>query len=122
MRRPTLLAAVAAARVAVGDAAGATVRAPAAGTVSFAGTIGSNGKTVTIQTGDGYVVTLTHLASMAAMKGVVVAEGDVLGTVGTPTGTPEHDLPYVHLGIRAATDENGYVDPVTLLPPRVVPA
>ena len=37
----------------VGGAAGAAVRAPADGTVSFAGTVPTGGKTVRIQTPDG---------------------------------------------------------------------
>jgi Peptidase family M23 len=98
------------------DAAGEPVVAPAAGTVSFAGTVPTNGKSVTIETADGYSVTLTHLGSIALSKGATVAEQDPIGTVG-PSGTPEVDGPYVHLGIRLTADPNGYVDPLGLLPP-----
>ncbi len=98
------------------DAAGESVIAPAAGTVSFAGTVAANGKSVTIETADGYSVTLTHLGSIAVVKGATVAEQDVVGTVG-PSGTPEVDGPYVHLGIRLTADPDGYVDPLGLLPP-----
>jgi hypothetical protein len=97
------------------DAAGEVVAAPAGGTVSFAGTVPTNGKSVTIETTDGYAVTLTHLGSIGVAKGATVAERDPVGTVG-PSGTPEEAGPYVHLGIRVATDPNGYVDPVDLLP------
>jgi hypothetical protein len=97
------------------DAAGETVAAPAAGTVSFAGSVPTNGKSVTIETADGYSVTLTHLGSIAVAKGTTVAEQDEVGTVG-PSGTPEVDGPYVHLGIRITADPNGYVDPLGLLP------
>jgi MYXO-CTERM domain-containing protein len=97
------------------DAAGETVVAPAAGTVSFAGSVAANGQTVTIETTDGYSVTLTHLGSIAVAKGATVAEQQAVGTVG-PSGTPEVDGPYVHLGIRLTADPNGYVDPLTLLP------
>ncbi len=96
--------------------AGETVVAPAAGTVSFAGTVPTNGKSVTIETADGYSVTLTHLGSIGAVKGAAVAEQEAIGTVG-PSGTPEVDGPYVHLGIRVTADPNGYVDPLGLLPP-----
>jgi MYXO-CTERM domain-containing protein len=96
--------------------AGETVVAPAAGTVSFAGTVPTNGKSVTIETADGYSVTLTHLGSIGVVKGAAVAEQDAIGTVG-PSGTPEVDGPYVHLGIRVTADPNGYVDPLGLLPP-----
>ena len=98
------------------DAAGETVVAPASGTVSFAGFVPTNGKSVTIETADGYSVTLTHLGSIEVAKGATVAEQDAVGTVG-PSGTPEEDGPYVHLGIRVSADPNGYVDPLGLLPP-----
>jgi Peptidase family M23 len=98
------------------DAAGETVAAPAAGTVSFAGSVPTSGKSVTIETSDGYSVTLTHLGSIVVAKGAAVAEGEAVGTVG-PSGTPEEDGPYLHLGIRLAADPNGYVDPLSLLPP-----
>jgi hypothetical protein len=98
------------------DAAGESVVAPAGGTVSFAGTVPTNGTSVTIQTADGYSVTLTHLGTILVSKGATVAERDSVGTVG-PSGTPEVDGPYVHLGIRHTDDPNGYVDPLTLLPP-----
>jgi pyruvate/2-oxoglutarate dehydrogenase complex dihydrolipoamide acyltransferase (E2) component len=98
------------------DAAGETVLAPAAGTVSFSGSVAANGRSVTIETADGYSVTLTHLGSIGVGKGATVAEGDTIGTVG-PSGTPEVDGPYVHLGIRVTADSNGYVDPLSLLPP-----
>jgi pyruvate/2-oxoglutarate dehydrogenase complex dihydrolipoamide acyltransferase (E2) component len=95
------------------------VVAPAAGTVSFAGTVPTNGKSMTIETADGYSVTLTHLGSIGVVEGATVAEQDAIGTVG-PSGTPEVDGPYVHLGIRLTADQNGYVDPLSLLPPAVV--
>lgn len=98
------------------DATGEAVGAPAAGTVSFAGTVPTSGKSVTIETADGHSVTLTHLGSIAVAKGATVVEQDVVGTVG-PSGTPEVDGPYVHLGIRLTADPNGYVDPLGLLPP-----
>jgi len=98
------------------DSAGEIVVAPAAGTISFAGTVPTNGRSVTIETADGYSVTLTHLGSIGVVKGATVAEQDAIGTVG-PSGTPELDGPYVHLGIRVTADPNGYLDPLGLLPP-----
>jgi Peptidase family M23 len=97
-------------------AAGETVVAPASGTVSFAGSVPTSGRSVTIETADGYAVTLTHLGSVAVARGATVTERDAVGTIG-PSGTPEEDGPYVHLGIRIAADTNGYVDPLGLLPP-----
>ena len=101
----------------IGGAAGAPVRAPADGTVSFAGTVPTGGKTVTIQTPDGYAVTLVHLGSIAVTRGAPVLEGGVIGTIG-PSGEPEVAEPYVHLGVRVSALPQGYVDPLTLLPVR----
>src|SRR5262249_37353421 len=98
------------------ESASQTVVAPAAGTVSFAGTVPTNGRSVTIQTADGYSVTLTHWGAIGVVKGATVAEEDAIGTVG-PSGTPEVDGPYVHLGVRVTADPDGYVDPLGLLPP-----
>jgi pyruvate/2-oxoglutarate dehydrogenase complex dihydrolipoamide acyltransferase (E2) component len=97
-------------------AAGGRVVAPAVGTVSFAGSVPTSGESVTIETPDGYSVTLTHLGSIAVSKGATVAEGDAVGTIG-PSGTPEVEGPYVHLGIRETSDPNGYLDPLRFLPP-----
>src|SRR5437868_18155 len=97
---------------------GAQVSAPAAGTVTFAGTVPSSGKSVTISTVDGYAVTLTHLGSIAVTKGASVAEGDGVGTIGG-SGDAEVPQPYVHLGLRVAAQAQGYLDPAAFLPPRV---
>ncbi len=53
----------------IGAAAGGPVVAPAAGTVTFAGSVPTNGLTVTIETDDGLAVTLTHLGSLAVARG-----------------------------------------------------
>jgi len=98
------------------DFAGETVVAPEAGTISFAGMVPTNGRSVTIETADGYSVTLTHLGSIGVAKGATVSEDDPVGTIG-PSGTSEDDRPYLHLGIRVTADPNGYVDPLGLLPP-----
>ena len=105
----------------VAGAAGEPVRAPAGGTVSFAGVVPSQGKTVTIQfEGGGFAVSLTHLAEISVSEGAVVNEGDPVGTAGV-SGGAEWSEPYVHLGIRTSPAADGYVDPLTLLPPRGVP-
>ena len=101
--------------------AGAPVRAPAAGTVSFAGTVPGGGRAVTIRTADGYAVTLLHLGALGVARSATVGEGDAVGSVG-PSGVAEHAEPYVHLGVRLAADPNGYVNPLSLLPPRAAPA
>jgi Peptidase family M23 len=95
----------------IGAPAGTPVRAPAAGTVSFAGTVPTGGKTITIRTADGYAVTLQRLGSTSVLWGLAVGEGDVVGSVGQATE------PYVYLGVRKADEPDGYVDPLGLLPP-----
>src|SRR5205823_2483144 len=71
----------------LGGDVGEAVHAPAAGVVSFAGTVPGSGRSVTIETPDGWSVTLTHLGSITAGKGATVAEGDGVGTIG-PSGEP----------------------------------
>src|SRR5262245_31623275 len=54
------------------DVAGETgkpVAAPHAGVISFVGSLPTNGLTVTIETTDGYSVTLVHLGSAAVTRG-----------------------------------------------------
>src|SRR2546423_538736 len=55
--------------IAIGADADMPVLAPASGVVSFAGTVPTNGMTVTIQTGDGLAVSLTHLGSIGGARG-----------------------------------------------------
>src|SRR5215213_60749 len=100
----------------VAGAAGATVASPLDGVVTFAGSTPGNGLTLSIRTADGYSVTLTHLGSLETRRGASVEEGAAVARVG-PSG-PEVDEPYVHLGIRLASDEDGYLDPLSFLPPR----
>ena len=97
--------------------AGEDVLAPAGGEVTFAGTVPTHGRTISILTPDGYSVTLTHLGDARVKKGDVVEEGRPVARVGV-SGTPEWDRPYVHLGVRVAAQAEGYVDPLSLLPPR----
>jgi murein DD-endopeptidase MepM/ murein hydrolase activator NlpD len=106
--------------IAIGADNGAPVLAPAGGVVSFAGTVASNGKTVTIETPAGLAVSLTHLGSLGVKKDDAIAEGDEIGTAGA-SGTVEFDVPYVHLGIRDAGNPQGYLDPLSFLPVAVPP-
>jgi hypothetical protein len=103
----------------VAAAPGSPVRAPAAGTVRFAGTVPGGGRTVTLLTEDGYAVTLLHLGAIAVARSAPVAEGATVGTIG-PSGDAEHEQGYVHLGVRVAEDPNGYLDPLAFLPAREV--
>jgi hypothetical protein len=103
----------------IGGAAGAELRAPAAGVVSFTGRLPHEGLCITIRTPDGYSITLVHLGSIGVPTGTAVEESDVVATIG-PSGEAEWGEPYVHLGVRLTADPNGYVDPLSLLPARPV--
>src|SRR5579859_7293108 len=96
-------------------ATGDPVVAPEDGTVTFAGFVPTSGESLTVETADGYSVTLTHLGSIGVVEGAAVTEGAVIATVGR-SGTPEQTVPYVHLGIRLTADSLGYLDPLGLLP------
>ncbi len=100
---------------------GEPVLSPAAGVARFAGTLPLHGRSVTIETADGFTLTLLHLGSVDVARGAIVGEGDRLGTLGS-SGEAEHDVPYVHLGIRRTAAPDGYVDPLELLPARPVSA
>src|SRR3954468_6693182 len=98
----------------IGATPGTSIRAPASGSVSFAGTVPSGGKTVTIRTADGYAVTLQHLGAYSVARGAGVTEGDAIATA--PAAGAGGAAPSVYLGIRVGNDPNDYVDPLTLLP------
>src|SRR4051794_33172923 len=104
----------------IATAPGETVVAPAAGTVSYAGTVPSGGRTVTIRTADGYAVTLLHLGSIGVREDASLAEGDAVGAV-ADTGAPAYATPFVYLGIRVADQPEGYLDPLGFLPARTQP-
>jgi hypothetical protein len=99
----------------LGAPPGTSVLAPAEGVVSFAGTVPSGGKTVSIETPRGYTATLLQLGSIGVKPGALVDEGSVVGTVG-PSGDPEQAEPHVHFGVRVTAEQQGYVDPLSLLP------
>src|SRR4029453_6411193 len=87
----------------VGGEAGERIAAPREGGVSFAGSVPTNGVTVTLHTPPGSSVPLVPLGSAAVDRGAQVAEGATVGTIG-PSGTAEHTVPYVHMGVRTTAD------------------
>ncbi|HSC50640.1 MAG TPA: M23 family metallopeptidase [Gaiellaceae bacterium] len=99
---------------------GDSVLAPASGTVTFVGRVAANGLTVTIETSDGYTVTLLHLGSSLVAAGAAVDEGQPVATVGS-SGVPEYAVPYLQLGVRLTSDPEGYRDPQGFLPPPASP-
>jgi hypothetical protein len=105
----------------IGAEVGAQVLAPVSGTVSFAGAVPGGGRAITIQTPDGYAVTLLQLGAAAVASGDTVVEGAAVGIVGE-SADGVTTQPHVHLGVRVVADANGYVDPLGLLPARVAAA
>jgi len=97
---------------------GARVRAACSGRVTHAGPTPS-GLAVTIRCGD-HAVTQLPLARIAVRRGKHVPAGTLLGTVGTGSGHAG-----LHLGVRRADEEHGYVDPAPLIarqaPPPIGP-
>ena len=69
--------------------AGTPVRAPAAGSVVFAGSLRLAGGTVVIDHGQGVVSVLHHLGSLSVREGDPVAAGAVIGASGQSGLTPE---------------------------------
>jgi septal ring factor EnvC (AmiA/AmiB activator) len=72
--------------------AGATVRAPARGTIVYAGRFRSYGNILIIDHGKGWTTTLTDLATMTVRTGDRIAMGDVLGRAGGTTGNMRVEL------------------------------
>ncbi len=105
----------------VAGPAGSPVLAPVDGVVTFAGTVPSSGKVVSIATAEGTTATLVHLGSISVSRGALVSEASVVGAIG-PSGDPEVGEPYVHLGVRITANPQGYIDPLSLLPARPTPA
>jgi len=100
---------------------GEDVLSPTAGIVSFAGTVPSGGKTISIRTPSGTTVTLLHLGSIGVRRGVSVNEAAVVGSAG-PSDDPELTEPHVYLGVRTSADPQGYLDPIDFLPARPGPS
>jgi len=105
----------------VGGAVGAPVLAPVGGAISFVGSVPGSGRAVTIRTDDGYAVTLVGVGSYSVARGESVSEGQQIATI-SETGDSGSHVASVHLGVRIASDPNGYIDPLTLLPARSLPA
>ena len=100
----------------IGAAAGAEITASAAGTVSCAGVKGGYGNCVMIDHGGGYYTLYGHMSSIAVSYGQSVAQGDVIGYVGS-TGVTTG--PHLHFEIRingACTDPATYFGGLTYAP------
>ena len=90
---------------------GTVVRAPAAGVVTFAGSVGGR-LFVTIDHGGGLLSTCSFLSALVVHEGDVVVQGQDIALSGT--GHAGDTAPNVHLGVRFAGQ---YVDPMDYLAP-----
>lgn len=85
---------------------GEDVYAPVAGVVSFAGSVAGM-KSVTIQPVDEFKVSVSYLATIGVVRGVVVRRGQLIGTAGLERGV---------VGVHLSTRIGGkYVDPANQL-------
>ncbi len=94
---------------------GRAVAAPTSGRVTFAGTAGSSGLTVSVRTADGrWDTSYLHLSSLAVREGDQVGSGARLGAVGT-SGRRSAERPHLHFGVREAGSRHAYRDPMSFL-------
>lgn len=101
----------------IGAAVGAPVVAAAAGTVVYAGVVGTSGLTVAERTDDArYELSYLHLSSTAVRAGAHVDAGARVGAVGT-SGQRSIEQPHLHFGVREAAARNAYLDPLDFLAP-----
>ena len=87
-------------------AVGTSVRAPASGRVTFAGSVAGM-RSVTIEPVPGFKVSLSYLSEIDVSSGALVDRGDVIGRSGSP-----HGVDGVHLSTRI---DGEYVDPQSQL-------
>jgi len=104
----------------VSAAEGTTVRACAAGEVTFSGLVpageGERAWAVTVLTADGRRVTYLPLSRASVSKGADVGSGDPLGELAA-TGDASSPTPHLHLGVRRGETK---LDPLAFLGERAV--
>lgn len=89
----------------LGAAAGTPVRAPAPGTITFAGSVAGM-RAVSIDHGAGWKTSLSYLGDIDVALGQTVAAGALIGSSGWAHGQQR-----VHLSLRI---DGSYVDPMLL--------
>lgn len=83
---------------------GQVVRAPASGTVTFAGSVAGM-RTLTIEPVPGFKVSVSYLSGVSVSTGSYASRGSPIGIAGSP-----HGRPGVHLSTRIG---GRYVDPAS---------
>jgi murein DD-endopeptidase MepM/ murein hydrolase activator NlpD len=81
----------------IGASSGTPIRAAAAGTVIYAGWLGGYGNLTVIDHGGGIATAYGHQSSIAAGYGATVAQGEVIGYVGS---TGHSTGPHLHFEVR----------------------
>jgi murein DD-endopeptidase MepM/ murein hydrolase activator NlpD len=81
----------------IGAPSGTPIRAAAAGTVIYAGWLGGYGNLTVIDHGGGVATAYGHQSSLAAGNGAFVAQGQVIGYVGS---TGHSTGPHLHFEVR----------------------
>ena len=81
----------------IAAATGTPIRAAAAGTVIYAGWLGGYGNLTVIDHGGGVATAYGHQSSLAAGSGAFVAQGQVIGYVGS---TGHSTGPHLHFEVR----------------------
>jgi murein DD-endopeptidase MepM/ murein hydrolase activator NlpD len=81
----------------IGASSGTPIRAAASGTVIYAGWLGGYGNLVVIDHGGGIATAYGHQSSIAAGYGASVAQGQVIGYVGS---TGHSTGPHLHFEVR----------------------
>ena len=98
----------------IAAAAGTPVRAPAPGTITFAGPVAGH-LFVTIDHGGGVESTYSWVSALSVKKGDVVVAGTLIASSGA--GHPGDLVPSVHMGVKL---HDVYVDPLAYLSPMSV--
>lgn len=88
---------------------GATVRSVCAGRVRFAGAVPGGGQALSVGCG-AWRVTLLPLTHLAVGEGEQIRRGQRVGVAAAASSHPG-----LHLGVRAADNRWGYVDPMPLI-------
>ncbi len=92
----------------IGARYGSEIWAAQAGTVITANWYGGYGKCVMVMHDNGYTTVYGHMSSIAVYTGQTVAQGQVLGYVGS---TGNSTGPHLHFEIRSNADPNTTYDP-----------
>ena len=90
---------------------GTTIRAPAAGVVTFSGKVGGQ-LFITIDHGDGLSSTYSWISSTGVRKGDHVSAGVRIGATGA--GHPGSSVAHLHFGVKLG---GAYIDPMSVLGP-----